>query len=289
MSNKERNLGYILVLPIVLWIMIVLIYPFIRTFLTSFYNVKIQLKGAPFFGFNNYKRLLLDDPDFWKVFLNSVIWTIGNIGVQFSVGLGVALLLKQTLKGVRLMRIGIIVPWVTPVVVLTIMWRWMLSASMGIFNKFLLAIGLISKPIVFLGPGNAMGTIIMIQSWRYFPFVAVVFLAKLLSIPEELYDSASVDGASTLQKFRCITLPFLKSLAMIFGLLAIIWTFNTFDVIWLITQGGPGKETTTLPVMIYEKSFMVFRMGQGAALSVVMFVFSLILMLIYMRFTLRET
>jgi multiple sugar transport system permease protein len=163
------------------------------------------------------------------------------------------MILKQRFFGQRIARVWVILSWIVPTVVVVIIWRWLLSASGGIVNYTLVSLGLVSKPVGFFSSGQtAFESVILINSWRWFPFNAVILLAALQRIPQELYEAASVDGASILRKFRHITLPGLSQVLFVMGLVGTLMSFNVFDVIWLLTGGGPSQATTTLPVLIYD-------------------------------------
>ena len=272
--RAETLMGYMFVLPLMLWLAGTILYPLIASVDLSLQNVKIIGSPGEYVGLENYKRAL-ESPDFRDALKNSGVWVVANAVVQTVLAFAAAVILKQRFKGNGIARIWIILSWVVPTVVVVIIWRWLLSASGGVVNYLLVNLGLVDKPIGFFSTGNmAFFTVIMINSWRWFPFNAVILLAGLQRIPEELYEAASVDGATALRKFRYITLPSLQP----------VLSFNVFDVIWLLTSGGPSGATTTLPVLIYETAFKRYRLSQAAAMSVITGVILLLFAAVFIRF-----
>ncbi len=250
----------------------------------SFQNVRFGPAGATWVGLNNYARLLTRDPEFWVAAKNTLTWTAANYVVQMGFGLLVALLLNQRFRGAQVLRTWIVIPWVIPTVAMTIMWVWMLNASVGVINHILISLGVLSQRVSFLGePATAMPTAVILNSWRWFPLVTVVLLAALQTVPDHLYEAALVDGASAWARFRHVVIPWIRPTFSVLSLLTVIWVFNSFVVVWLTTQGGPGNATLILPVLVYKRAFSVFRLSEGAAISVLMFVLLLFLAIFYMR------
>ncbi|NLM54133.1 MAG: sugar ABC transporter permease [Firmicutes bacterium] len=286
--RRDRLLGFLLFLPVLVWISAVVLYPMVVSVLLSFQNARFTAAGASWVGLRNYSRILADR-NFWTIARNTLTWTVGNYAVQMGAGLAVALLLNQRFKGASVLRTWIIVPWVIPTVAMCIMWIWMLNASVGVINHIFLRIGLLSERMSFLGtPTTAMLTTILLNSWRWFPLITVVLLAAMQSVPEELYEAAEVDGASVPRKFWHITLPWIQPTMKVLSLLVLIWIYNSFIVIWLTTQGGPGNRTMILPVLVYHRAFQIFRLSEGAAISVLMFIILVILALFYLRYVRME-
>jgi multiple sugar transport system permease protein len=280
----QTLMGYAFVLPLMLWLALTILYPLGASIALSVQNIKIIGSPGKMVGFDNYD-LILHSPRFWAALKRSVIWVLGNAVAQTVLAFLAALVLKQHFFGQRIARIWIILSWIVPTVVVVIIWRWLLSASGGIVNYTLVTLGLVSKPIGFFSTGRtAFESVILINSWRWFPFNAVILLAALQRIPQELYEAASVDGASILQKFRHITLPGLGQVLFVMGLVGTLMSFNVFDVIWLLTAGGPSQATTTLPVLIYDTAFKRYRLSQAAAMSVVTGVILLVFAALFIRF-----
>jgi multiple sugar transport system permease protein len=288
--RKENLLGIVLTIPALIILFSVIIYPLLLNLVMSFQKIlmmKPQL-GTPFTGFNNYKNVL-QDSIFWRALSNSFIWTVSCVVLQISLGLGAALLLNAPIKGRGLFRGAMLIPWVTPGVVAALTWRWMYDGQFGIINHILLKIGLIEKPIVWLGNYNtALPAVIVEYSWKMFPFAAVMLLAALQTIPKDLYEAAEVDGATGWQSFKHITLPEIVPTLGLTTLLTSIWTFNNFDSIWLLTEGGPSHASETLTTYVYKAAFQAFNLGKAASIAFIMFLLLFGLVMIYARSLRRE-
>ena len=276
--------GYLLVGPLVLWLVITIVVPLVYAVYVSFTDAGIIGTEADFTGLENYIKILGDE-EFRSAFGRSLIWAIGGAVVQTVLAFATALALNQAFRGRRFARTWVILSWIIPTIVIAILWRWMLNASYGVINFFVVTLGFSNSPIDFLGsPKWALPTVIMINAWRWFPFLALLILAGLQSIPGELYEAAKVDGANATQRFFNITMPQLPPVMYVVGLIGTLWAFNVFDVIWLLTQGGPSGTTQTLPVLIYDRAFNGFAMGEASTISVLLCVFLLIFSVLYIRF-----
>lgn len=274
--------GLILVAPLLLWILLTMLYPLIFTVQLSFTNLRYI--GTPYrwVGIDTYLTVL-KDIEFQSSLVRTVVWTFSNVILQIGCSLVVALVLNQNFRGRTFVRNWIVLPWVLPTVVLAIMWSWILDPTHGVLNHIITRAGWTSTPIKFLGsPQWAMSTVILINVWRWTPYLAIIILAALQTIPRELFEAALVDGATVLQRFVYITLPTIKPTLIIVTLFACLWSFNIFDTIWLLTGGGPLSYTTTLPIYIYRKAFQQFRFSQGAAASGLMFAMLIWFTLVYL-------
>jgi multiple sugar transport system permease protein len=281
---RQILIGYLCVLPLLLWLAATILYPLFSTFYLSVLDIKIIGSGGTFVGFDNYLRVLRL-PRFWAASWRSLLWVLGNALLQTLLAFATALILQQKFVGRNFARIWIILPWIVPTVVVVVIWRWLLTASGGIINYLLVYLGLVTKPIGFFSTGGrAFASVIAINSWRWFPFVTVILLAALVRIPRELYDAAGVDGASRWQKFVHITLPGLQPVLFVMGLVGTLLSFNVFDVVWLLTGGGPASGTTTLPVLIYETAFKKYRLSQAAAMSVIVGIVLLIFAAVFIHY-----
>lgn len=275
--------GYVYVLPLMLWLAATILYPLLSSIALSLQDIKIIGTQGHFVGLANYARLVGNEA-FWAALLRSVVWVVGNAAVQTLAAFAAALLLNQRFCGRGLARIWIILSWIVPAVVVVIIWRWLLSSS-GVVNYLLMAVGVVSEPIGFFGSRNAaMASVLLINSWRWFPFMAVTLLAALQSIPRELYEAAEVDGATAWRRFWSLTFPLLQPVLFVLGLVGTLMSFNVFDVIWLLTGGGPSSATTTLPVLIYDTAFTKYRLSQAAAISVVSGMLLLLFAVLFIRF-----
>jgi multiple sugar transport system permease protein len=271
-----------LLAPLVLWLVVTIAVPVAYLVYLSFTTTGIVGTAADFAGLRNFARIF-DSERFWTASRNTLVWIIGNGLAQVLLAFTVARLLNRATSLNRALQTWIILPWVIPGVAAVIIWRWMLS-SIGIVNYGLDAVGL-AAPIAFLStPGTAMATTIAINSWRWFPLLAVILLAALRGIAGELREAAMVDGASENQTWWYIVLPLLRPVLYVLGLLGTLWSANVFDVIWLLTKGGPAGGTTTLPVFIYEEAFTRFRLGSAAAGSLMMALFLVAFVLLFLRY-----
>ncbi len=276
--------GYLLVGPLVLWLVVTIVVPLAYSVYLGFTDAGVIGTGANFTGLENYATVF-GDPEFRSAFGRSLVWAVGGAVVQTVLAFAAALALNQAFRGRRFARTWIILSWIIPTIVIAILWRWMLNASYGVINFIVTSVGIADAPIDFLGsPKWALPTVIAINAWRWFPFLALLILAGLQSIPKEYYEAAEVDGASAIQRFFSITMPQLQPVLYVVGLIGTLWAFNIFDVIWLLTQGGPSGSTQTLPVLIYDKAFNGFALGEASAISVVLCAFLLIFSLVYIRF-----
>ncbi|MET3790867.1 carbohydrate ABC transporter permease [Aquamicrobium terrae] len=265
---KNTTLAFLFVSPAMLFLLAVLGWPLVQALLLSFQNVGVIGSQGRFVGLANYAAVL-GDAGFWRALGRSVVWVLGNAAVQTALALVTALVLNQRFPGVRVARVWIILTWIVPTVVVVIIWRWLLSTSGGMINPLLIQAGVIERPVGFFATReSAMTTLILINSWRWFPFTALMMLAGLTRIPGDLYEAARIDGAGAWQRFRRITWPLLQPTLLVLGVVGTLLSFNVFDIIWLLTAGGPAGASTTLPVLIYETAFKGYRLSEAATVSV---------------------
>lgn len=263
-------LGYILILPMMLWSAAILIYPLLSTVRISFFDQRILGTNAPFVGLANYAKML-SSSEVWAAFGRSLIWTFGNVIVNNTTAMVVALLLFQRFRGHSLVESLILIPWIIPNVVTAIIWRYMLHPTLGVINYLLLGLGILDNPLMFLASkSQALSTLVGVNVWTFFGLRALIILAALVAIPEELFDAAKVDGANAFQRFIHIIWPAVLPVLAIVVLLGGFATFNKVALIWLLTRGGPSEATTTLPVLVYQKAYLTWRTSQAAVLSVLM-------------------
>jgi multiple sugar transport system permease protein len=283
-ARGESLLGLLLVAPLVLWIAGTFLYPLISSIQLSFYDIGIIGTQGKFIGFQNYHKILTGS-FFWSAFMRSVIWVVGNAVLQTIAAFISALILMQAFRWQSAARIWIILSWIVPTVVVVIIWRWMLGTSGGIVNYLLVSLGITDGPIGFFSTAKtAFSSVVLINSWRWFPLMTVILLAGMKGIPKELYEAAAVDGANAWQRFISITVPTLAPILFVLGLVGTLWSVNVFDIIWLSTGGGPSKATTTLPVYIYEMAFKGYHLSQAAAASVLMGLILLAFVVLFYRF-----
>jgi multiple sugar transport system permease protein len=238
--------------------------------------------GLTFVGLANYARLL-HDPEFWAAFQNSTTFTLGSVLGHLVLGLLTALLLNQRIPFRPLFRVISLVPWMFAAVVVAMTWRWMLDAQLGIINAALVSLGLHGPFLWFENARLALPAIIVTNIWRGFPFASITLLAALQAIPKEQYEAAAVDGASPLKQFRFVTLPNLRFALIIVATLDTIWNFKHFDLIQVMTNGGPAGATEVLTTLVYKASFENFEFGYAAAMGVVMSLILLATTVVYVR------
>ena len=265
---KNSTLAFLFVSPALLFLLAILGWPLVQAVILSFQDVGVIGSQGNYVGLANYSAIL-GGAGFWRALGRSIVWVVGNAVVQTALALATALILNQKFPGVRIARTWVILTWIVPTVVVVIIWRWLLSSSGGMINPLLIQAGIIERPVGFFATReSAMTTLILINSWRWFPFTALMMLAGLTRIPGDLYEAARIDGAGTFQRFKRITWPLLQPTLLVLGVVGTPLSFNVFDVIWLLTAGGPAGATQTLPVLIYDTAFKGYRLSEAATISV---------------------
>ena len=285
MIQKKNSInGYLFLSPILILITIFLIYPFMRVIHVSFFATRFGFGKMEFSGIQNYISLFKDEV-FQTSVLNSMIWTVGCLILQLSIPLGLALLLNKKFRGGNIVRSIILIPWIAPVVGVAMMTRWILEPQLGIANKIFVGIGLIHKPVNFLGSmTNALPTLMVISSWQFIPFGTLLMLAALQTISPELYDAIKIDGANFWQIFRYLIFPLIGSMVGFVFFFGFVWNFNIFAIIWMTTQGGPVNSTMTLPVLIYKRAFKSFNMGESAAMATIVGFFLIVVGFLFFKY-----
>ena len=287
LEKRYARIGVVLIAPTVLVFCAVILYPLISAIYLSLFSIYTPTLAGEWVGVDNYTALLASG-DFWNAALNTLIWTVGTLMLQLVFGVAMALLLNQSIVFQSLARSLVLFPYFLSTVVAVLVWRWLFNDLYGILNHVLLIAGLIDAPVNWLGQmPNAMISIILVGAWKYFPFVVIVVLARLQSIPEQLYEAATIDGAGRFQRFTDITLPQLRDVLVVVVLLRAIWDFKEFDLIYLMTGGGPVRATQTLSLLVYEEAFRLNRMGMASTYAVAMMLVLLGFTLVYLRQTNR--
>ena len=268
LTLHQRNsiFGYALVAPVILCLLALVFYPFVFAIWISFTD---QIVGgqAKFIGLGNY-IYLAKTPSFQKTIVNTIVLVASVQGLKLVFGLGIALLLNQPIRGRQLWRGLVLLPWAMPAFVAYLTWKLMYAPNGGAFNVMLDLMG-IPIQLDFLSRELAMPSVILATFWRGFPFWVISFLAALQNIPQELYEAAAIDGATTWQRFQHITIPSIRHVILVVVLLSTIWTTNGFENVWLLTQGGPSDATMTFPVLSYF-GLQSLRIGEASAVSVAM-------------------
>lgn len=266
---ENRLLAYCALFPSALVLALLIALPAATVIAFSLQDVQMGEASAPFVGLEHFRWAFAADV-FRSALANTLIWVFGSVSLEMVIGLGAALMLNRNFVGRGIARAVVMAPYLIPTVVAVLVWRYMFHDIVGILNHFLLSIGAISEPVNWLAsPKMAMGSVIVVGVWKFFPFVVLAILGVLQSIPQEQYEAARIDGASDWQQFWRITLPYVMPVFLLTALLRTIWTFHKFDIIYLLTGGGPMGSTTTLPVLVYHKAFADFEMGRAAALALI--------------------
>ncbi len=283
--SNQSLLAYLLMLPAVLITLAVIAYPIVSAIDLSFQEIKIVQVGRERFPWTlaNYAHLFTSS-EFWKAtWVTLKLVTIATLGC-LVLGLSTAMLVNQRFRGRTIARILVALPWAVPSVMAAVIWWWMFDSSFGLINWLLVKAHIISSPIAwFSSPTTAFFVICVVMIWKGYPFVSVMLLAGLQSIPGDLYEAAQIDGANTWNRFRYITLPSLSPVMGIALILVILWVFRDFAIIWLLTGGGPIGATRTLAIMTYEQAFGFYNMGYAASIGMVTLVISLIASIVMIR------
>lgn len=290
----DRWLGLVLLMPSMIVFLVLLLFPLLYGIYTSFFRVDIldlATGGGQFVGFGNYMDLL-GDAHFWHSLGVSSLYAGTVVGSQIIVGTAIALLLHQSFKGRALVRGLVLFPYMMPVVSVVLVWLLLYNAVFGVINYLLYAIGVIPRvdSIAWLSrPNSAFAAVVLVGVWKYFPFVVVIVLARLQVIQQDLYEAAKIDGAGAVARFLDITLPEIKDVLLVVALLRTIFMFNNFEVVFLLTGGGPLDATKTMPILVYETALDGAReFGRGSAIAVIMFVLLIAVMTVYLRFMRKE-
>jgi ABC-type sugar transport system permease subunit len=283
---RTRILPYLLLLPPLLVSGIFLIYPLCNNIYLSFFSFGLINPVYKFVGLTTYSKLL-STPSFGRTIVRTFVFTGSVVAAQSFAGMGIALLLSKEIKGQRLFRFLILLPYVTTRTVVALMWRILFDPDFSPINTFLRWVHF-SPPAWIADPSIAPWAMVVTKAWNGMPFVTLVFLAGLQSLPQEPYDAARVDGASTWQIFTLITLPLMRPIIIVILTFQTIFTFRAFDIIWVLTAGGPGDATTILGVLIYQTLFWFWKGGTGAAISVIMLIFTLLTCILFFRFLSKE-
>ena len=280
--------GAALVLPALLLLAVLTLYPVAYGIWISLFSKHSFFPEQSFVGLANYFAIALDE-EFRRSLRLGLVYSLSTIALQLVLGVAAALILHQSFPGRGLVRALTIFPYVVPTVIAVVIWKWLLNAQFGLVNYALEAAGLIGAPVSWMGHEWIMVSLILVSVWQFFPFVVLAVLARLQTIPPELYEAAKVDGASALRRFIHVTLPQLASVLFVVVLLRSIWMFTKFDTPWLMIQGG-GAETyiRTLPVYTYQRTFAWYEAGRGSAMAVVMFLMLVAAAAIYFRLWRRE-
>lgn len=282
---KRNYYGYLYVAPLIFVLCAILLYPIIRVAVMSFQNwyiIRPEQSGT-FVGLANYRELY-NSPEFKSSVIISVIYILVTVPARYALGFASALLLNQEFKGRAIARALLIIPWAVPEVVTCLVWILMYDKDFGIINAMFRNIGFITNNVGYLqNTSIALNAAMVVNIWKGFPFVAIMLLAGLQSIPTEILEAARVDGTNAFQRFRYIIVPLLKPVSSVVFLLLVIWTIRDFGIVYILAKGGPSQATEVLPIYIYKMAFTNFDFGVASSGGMVMLICALIFAFFYIK------
>jgi multiple sugar transport system permease protein len=275
---------YGFLLPALLVTALVVLYPVGQTVVFALQDYLLYAPDdARFVGFRNFAAVLRDEV-FWISLRHSAVWVGGIVFLQLALGLASALLLNQSFWWRGLARALVIVPWALPSVIIGLMWTWIFDFNTGVLNDLLIRAGILDKPFPWLAsPQGTLACVMLTLVWQGFPFFAVMILAGLQTVPKELYEAAEIDGASAFRQFVHVTMPGIAGIVATAVLLRVIWVANSLDIILVMTGGGPGYATHTLPLYAFLRAYSGMEFGYAAALALALTVLLLAVVWLYVR------
>ena len=282
-KNREQLAGLLTITPALFLILALTLYPVAYSLWLSLLEKHSFFPQERFIGLENYFYLWKDE-EFWTSLWLGTVYSIWTIVFQIILGVAAALILNESFVGRGLVRAIALFPYMIPTIVAVILWKWLLNDTYGVVNYWLFALGIVRDPISWLGADHIMLSVIVMSVWQFFPFVLLSILARLQTIPPELYEAAKVDGATAVRRFIHVTLPQIRGILFVVILLRSIWMFTKFDTVWLMGEGaGAGRFIRTLPVYAYMRTLTYYQAGLGAALAVIMFAILIMCTVIYFR------
>ena len=291
LRGSKQVAGIILVTPAVLTMFALLGYPVLYNLWLGFHRKHPIDPTATWVGLEHYVTYLTADQQFWDSFWLGTWYAVVTVVVQLVLGIGAALLLNESFRGRMIVRGIALFPYVIPITLSVIIWRWIFNNQYGVANYLITSTGLTQTPPLWLGPDWIFWSLVAVSIWTFFPFVLISILARLQTIPPELYDAAKVDGAGAVNRFLHITLPQIKTVLFIVILLRSVWMFTKFDIVWMWggqSYGGLGENLRILPMYTYHRIFGLFQAGEGAALANIMFFILLIAAFFYFKYFRQE-
>lgn len=268
-ANLTTLRAWLLMLPLLLIMLTVIGWPFVDTLRLSFTDARLVGTAGDYVGLENYQRLFGSDA-FWRAFRVTTAFAVISVLVEMVLGVLVALLLFQDFRGRNVLRALLILPWALPTVVNALLWRLIYNPEYGALNAMLVQLGVLDEYRSWLGdPNSALAALIVADAWKNFPLVALISLAALHAVPQAIRAAAIVDGANAWARFRYVILPYLAGPLMVAMVLRTIEAFKVFDIIWVMTRGGPANSTRTLSILVYQEAFSFQRAGSGASLALI--------------------
>ncbi|MGW9111981.1 carbohydrate ABC transporter permease [Microbacterium sp. NPDC055683] len=287
MPLSERSFLTFLLLPGLVLLCAVVLYPLIRSLASAFFDESLLYPGQTFVGFDNIAHAVAND--FARLVWQTLVFTVGATVGPFVVGMALALVLNQAFPGQRFLRGAFLIPWLIPGVVVSFLWAWIFDGNYGVVNGLLLNLGLIDSPVAWLFDTDAArGALIVAKTWNSFPWVMVMLLAGLQTVPQELHEAAAIDGAGTVRRFFAVTWPHISGVAGLVLLLEFIWNFQHFDTIFVMTGGGPAGTTSTFATAVYDTAFKGYDLGQAGAIGLLWMLLLTVLVVVYVTFSERD-
>lgn len=269
-ERRHKLIGLAFAIPVIVFLLAFVLYPVLYNVWLSFTNASLIKKTSSFVGIDNYIKIF-SNKLFLKYFWNTIRWTFFSVLGQLVLGLGIALLIARPMKGGTALRSFLLIPYVVPAVTLALVSKWIMNSDYGIVSYWLQQAGLVeARQSLLAMQGPAMWVVVILNIWRSYPFPMLIYWAALKSIDKQIYEAATVDGAGKWKTFLHITLPQLKNTTIVLAVLRIIWTATYYDLIFMVTGGGPSGSTTHLPILIYQASFGSYQIGYAAAISMIL-------------------
>jgi len=283
LHHRINWIPYIFIAPALLIILVISLYPILYGFYISFTDWYLLKNPDPVWaGLDGYRRLI-DDPKVWGSLVRTIYWTIGTIVLEYAIALPLALLLNRKFFLNGILTGLILLPWVTPSIVAAYTWRWLLDSNYGIVHSLLHALGLVGERSLLTEPDRVLPALIVISAWKGAPFMAVALLATLKSIPGELYEAAAIDGADAWQRFTSITFPLLRQVTVVISLVLGILAFYSFDIVWVLTKGGPSDASQLIGVYLFRSFFERLEFSYAATIGVAMLAILVVFSAAYLR------
>jgi multiple sugar transport system permease protein len=287
---NETRIGYLLIAPAMICILVVAIFPLFQTVRLSLFDLKLQfISEAKFIGLQNYLDIF-SETRFLAALFNTLIFTALSVALELCLGMVMALLMNSTFSGVKIVKVAVLVPWAIPTVISAMMWAFIYNDQFGVLNAILMKLGLIVRNYAWLGsPVTAFGAIIFTDVWKTAPFMGLLLFAGLQNISPEIYEASKMDGANAVRQFFNITLPLLKPTILVALIFRTLEAFRIFDLVYVMTGGGPGNTTETLAVYTYKTLFRNLDFGRGSAMAVIIFLFVFLFAMLYIRILDKDT
>ena len=282
----DKKFAFILILPGLALLVAVVLYPLLRSLYSAFFKESLAFPGMTFIGLDNIIDVLQDN--FLRLLNQTMIFTVGTTLLPFIIGMGLALVLNQRFRGQRFLRGAFLIPWLIPGVVVSFLWMWIFDGNYGVLNGLLEQLHIIDAPYAWLfDTTTSRSALIIAKSWNSFPWMMVMLLAGLQTVPGELHEAAAMDGAGPIRRFFAVTWPHIRGVAGLVVILEFIWNFQHFDTIFVLTGGGPAGTTQTFATEVYDLAFKGYDLGHAGALGLLWMGLLMILVVIYVRFSER--